>query len=178
MDFWFMKLWIIQFLFDALIFVINLWMRVLWFSKCSNPNTYPMPRWHTKYNIPLLFCMVSSFTKSLTHLVINTLPVVSIITTSIVKARGHGSVAFYQTLLVYSVLVTSLFNMALVLRVEPNGTETLLSYDNAREDLERSGWHLFIEKFKGFNIWVAQEFALTFDGCRAKIGDVKLEVTE
>jgi hypothetical protein len=122
--------------------------------------------------------MVSGFTKSLTRLVINTLPVVSIITASIDKARGHGSVAFYQTLPVYSMLITSPFNMAPVVRVEPNGTQTLLSYDNAREDLERSGWHLFIEKFKGFNLRVAQEFALNFDGCREKIGDVQLEVTE
>jgi hypothetical protein len=68
--------------------------------------------------------------------------------------------------------------MAPVVRIEPNGIQTLLSYDNARDDLERNGWRLFIEKFKGFNLRVAQEFALTFDGCRAKIGDVQLEVTE
>jgi hypothetical protein len=37
---------------------------------------------------------------------------------------------------------------------------------------------LFIEKFKGFNLRVAQEFALTFDGCREKIGDMQLEVTK
>ena len=172
-----MKLWIIQFLFDALTFVIKLWMRALSLSKWSDPSTYPMTRWHMKYSMPLLFCMVSGFTKSLTRLVINTLPVVSIITASIDKVRGHGSVAFYQALPVYSMLITSPFNMAPVVRVEPNGTQTLLSYDNAREDVERSDWHLFIEKFKGFNLWVAQEFSLTFDGCRAKIGDVQLEVT-
>jgi hypothetical protein len=143
-------------------------MRVLWFLKCSDPSTYPMPRWHMKYNMPLLFCMVSGFTKSLTHLVINTLPVVSIITTSIGKARGYGSVAFFQTLPVYSLLITSLFNMAPVVRVEPNGIQTLLSYDNARDDLERNGWHLFIEKFKGFNLRVAQEFALTFRWLQGK----------
>ena len=68
--------------------------------------------------------------------------------------------------------------MAPVVRVEPNGIQTLLSYDNAREDLERNGWHIFIKKFQGFNLQVAQEFALTFDGYREKIGDVKLEVTE
>jgi hypothetical protein len=68
--------------------------------------------------------------------------------------------------------------MAPVVRIEPNGIQTLLSYDNARDDLERNGWHVFIEKFKGFNLRVAQEFALTFDGCREKIGDVQLEVTE
>jgi hypothetical protein len=49
-------------------------------------------------------------------------------------------------------------------------------FDNAREDLERNGWRVFIEKFEGFNLAVAQQFALTFDGCRAKIGDIQLEV--
>ena len=37
---------------------------------------------------------------------------------------------------------------------------------------------MFVEKFEGFNLRVAQEFALTFDGCREKIGDVQLEVNE
>ena len=62
--------------------------------------------------------------------------------------------------------------MAPVVRVELNSVQTLLSYDNAREDLESNGWHLFIETFQGFNLQVAQEFSLTFDGCREKIGDV------
>jgi len=78
----------------------------------------------------------------------------------------------------YSLLITSLFNMDSVVRVEPNGTQTLLSYDNSRKDLERNDWHLFIEKFEGFNLRVTQEFALTFNGCREKIGDMQLEVTE
>ena len=37
---------------------------------------------------------------------------------------------------------------------------------------------MFIKKFQGFNLQVAQEFALTFDDYREKIGDVQLEVTE
>jgi hypothetical protein len=37
--------------------------------------------------------------------------------------------------------------MAPVIRIKPNGIQTLLSYDNAREDLERNGWHVFIKKF-------------------------------
>ena len=68
--------------------------------------------------------------------------------------------------------------MAPMVRIEPNGIQTLLSFDDARDNLERNDWHLFIEKFKGFNLRVAQEFALTFDGCRENIGDVQLEVTE
>jgi hypothetical protein len=68
--------------------------------------------------------------------------------------------------------------MAPVVRVEPNGIQTLLSYDNAREDLERNGWHVFIKKFQGFNLQVAQEFTLSFDGYREKVGDVQLEEVE
>jgi hypothetical protein len=34
------------------------------------------------------------------------------------------------------------------------------------------------EKFDGFNPSVARQFALTFDGCRAKVGDVQLEIDE
>ena len=68
--------------------------------------------------------------------------------------------------------------MAPVVRIEPNGIQTLLLYDDAREDLERNGWHVFIRKFQGFNLQVAQEFALSFDGCREKVGDVKFDVTK
>ena len=68
--------------------------------------------------------------------------------------------------------------MAPIIRVEPNGIQTLLLYDDAREDLERSGWLIFIRKFQGFNLQVSQEFTFSFDGCRDKVGDVQLEVTE
>jgi hypothetical protein len=37
---------------------------------------------------------------------------------------------------------------------------------------------VFIEKFEGFNLAVAQQFALTFDGCRAKFDDIQLELNE
>jgi hypothetical protein len=43
---------------------------------------------------------------------------------------------------------------------------------------ERNGWGVFIEKFEGFNLAVAQQFTLMFDGCRAKIGDVQLDLNE
>jgi hypothetical protein len=68
--------------------------------------------------------------------------------------------------------------MAPIVRVEPNGIQTLLLYDDAREDLESNGWLIFLRKFQGFNLQTAQEFAFSFDGCRAKVGDVQLEVTE
>jgi hypothetical protein len=68
--------------------------------------------------------------------------------------------------------------MAPVVRIEPNGSQTLLLCDDAREDLEGQGWLVFLERFQGFNLQTAQEFTLSFDGCRAKVGDIQLEVTE
>jgi hypothetical protein len=68
--------------------------------------------------------------------------------------------------------------MAPVVRIEPNGSQALLLFDNARKDLEDNGWLVFIQRFEGFNLFVAQQFALTFDGCRAKIGDIQLELNE
>jgi hypothetical protein len=68
--------------------------------------------------------------------------------------------------------------MAPVVRVEPNGNQALLTFDGAYADLEEFGWLLFIWNFDGFNISVAWQFALSFDGCRAKIRDLQLEVTE
>jgi hypothetical protein len=35
-----------------------------------------------------------------------------------------------------------------------------------------------VQRFEGFNLFVAQQFALTFDGCRAKVGDIQLEIDE
>jgi hypothetical protein len=54
----------------------------------------------------------------------------------------------------------------------------LLLFDNARKDLEDSGWLTFVQRFEGFNLFFAQQFTLTFDGCRAKVGDVQLEINE
>jgi hypothetical protein len=44
--------------------------------------------------------------------------------------------------------------------------------------LEENGWLTFVQRFEGFNLVVAQQFALTFDGCRAKVGDIQLEIDE
>jgi hypothetical protein len=68
--------------------------------------------------------------------------------------------------------------MAPVVRAEPNGCQALLTFDGAYSDLEEFGWLPFIRKFDGFNISVARQFALSFDGCRAKVGDLQLEITE
>jgi hypothetical protein len=68
--------------------------------------------------------------------------------------------------------------MAPVVRAEPNGCQALLTFDGAYSDLENHGWLAFIRKFDGYNFTVARQFALSFDGCRAKVGDVQLEITE
>jgi hypothetical protein len=68
--------------------------------------------------------------------------------------------------------------MAPVVRTEPNGCQALLMFDGAYSDLEEFGWLAFIRKFDGYNITVARQFALSFDGCRDKVGDVQLEITE
>jgi hypothetical protein len=68
--------------------------------------------------------------------------------------------------------------MTPVIRAEPNGCKDLLMFDSAYSDLEEFGWLLFIQNFDGFNPCVARQFTLTFDGCRAKVGDVQLEIDE
>jgi hypothetical protein len=68
--------------------------------------------------------------------------------------------------------------MAPIVRAEPNGSQALLTFDGVYADLEEFGWLSFIQKFDGFNIPVARQFALSFDDCRAKIGDLQLEVIE
>jgi hypothetical protein len=68
--------------------------------------------------------------------------------------------------------------MAPVVRAEPNGFQALLIFDGVYNDLEEFGWLPFIRKFDGFNISVARQFALSFDGCRAKVGDLQLEITK
>jgi hypothetical protein len=68
--------------------------------------------------------------------------------------------------------------MAPVVRAEPNGCQALLMFDDAYSDLEEFRWLPFIRKFDGHNLTMAQQFALSFDGCRAKVGDVQLEITE
>jgi hypothetical protein len=62
--------------------------------------------------------------------------------------------------------------MAPVVRIDPNGLQALLSHDDAMDDIVAYGWDGFIRRFEGFNLAVAQVFAQTFDGTRAKIGDL------
>jgi hypothetical protein len=68
--------------------------------------------------------------------------------------------------------------MELVVRIEPNGSQALLLFDNTWKDLQYNGWLTFVQRFEGFNLFFAQQFTLTFDGCRAEIGDIQLEFSE
>jgi hypothetical protein len=68
--------------------------------------------------------------------------------------------------------------MAPIVKAEPNGSQALLKFDGAYANLEEFGWLSFIRKFDGFNIPVARQFTLSFDGCQAKVRDLQLEVTE
>jgi hypothetical protein len=74
--------------------------------------------------------------------------------------------------------VCLIVTMAPVVQIEPNGSQALLAHDDAINDLQAHGWDIFIRKFEGYNLAVAQDFAQTFDGFRAKVGDLQLEVTE
>jgi hypothetical protein len=48
--------------------------------------------------------------------------------------------------------------MAPVVRVEPNGLQAFLTYDDAIDMLSQAGWLGFIQLFRGFNIEVARAF--------------------
>jgi hypothetical protein len=62
--------------------------------------------------------------------------------------------------------------MVIVVRVETNGSQALLLHDDVSEDLKNQGWDMFIKKFQGYNLQVAKEFTLTFDGYGEKVGDI------
>jgi hypothetical protein len=92
--------------------------------------------------------------------------------------RAIGSVFTLSNPLTDYLVDCVLSSMAPVVRIEPNDVQTLLLFDNAHEYLESNGWLFFIQKFKGFNLAVTQQFSLTFDGCRAKVGDIQLELNK
>jgi hypothetical protein len=147
--------------------------------KCLHPYTTHIPRCHFKYNVILLLYMASGFMISFPRMVINASAYhFEMSLHCIEETRDYGSVFFLSKPTSDFHVDSLLLAIAPVVRIEPNGIQTLLSFDNAIDNLERNSWCLFIENFEGFNMRVAQEFALNFDGCRAKIGDVQLEVNE
>jgi hypothetical protein len=64
--------------------------------------------------------------------------------------------------------------MAPMVRIKTNCFQPLLYYDDAIDDLKAHGWDVFLKKFEGYNLQVAQDFSHTFNGFRAKVGDVQL----
>jgi hypothetical protein len=65
-----------------------------------------------------------------------------------------------------------------MVRMEPNGSQALVSHEDTVDDLMAFGWVGFIKLFKDFNLEVAQDFSQKFDGAKAKIRDLQMEVTE
>jgi hypothetical protein len=68
--------------------------------------------------------------------------------------------------------------MAPLVRIEMNGSQVLLSHDDAVKDLKGQVWDTFTKRFEGYNLCMDKEFTQTFDGYREKFGDIQLEVTE
>jgi hypothetical protein len=68
--------------------------------------------------------------------------------------------------------------MAPMVYIELNGCQALISHDDAINDLKAHGWDVFLNKFECYNLQVAKYFAQTFDGFRAKVGDVQLEIID
>ena len=62
--------------------------------------------------------------------------------------------------------------------MESNGSRDLLSNDDNVEDLMDFGWVRFIQLFEGFNLKISRDFPETFDGAKAKICYLQLEVTK
>jgi hypothetical protein len=65
-------------------------------------------------------------------------------------------------------------SMAPMVRIEPNGSQALLSHDDALNNLVEYGWDSFIRRFEGYNLAVAHDFAQLFEGSKANIGDMQL----
>jgi hypothetical protein len=67
-----------------------------------------------------------------------------------------------KTILSYPCYILVAFDMALVIHLESNGCQDLLSHDDAIEDLKRQGWDYFLKIFEGYNLQVEKVFAQTF----------------
>jgi hypothetical protein len=63
-------------------------------------------------------------------------------------------------------------SMASMVRIKPNGSQALLSHDDAMDNIVAHGWDVFIRWFDSFNLAVAQDFTQNFDGTRDKIRDL------
>jgi hypothetical protein len=125
-----------------------------------------------------MFCMVSIHSTTLAHIGINNYLAFQATSACFEKTVGVGPMSTLSNPLTVYPADCVLSPMAPVVRIEPNGTQTMLLFDNAHADLENNGWLVFIQKFEGFNLTIAQQFSLTFDGCKAKVGDIQLELNK
>ena len=64
--------------------------------------------------------------------------------------------------------------MAPVSRLELMGDEYLDAAPECRELVVKVGWLGFLQKFSGFNLAISREFATSFDGMKAQVGDIML----
>jgi hypothetical protein len=83
-----------------------------------------------------------------------------------------------KNILSYPYYIMVAFFMDLVIPLDPNGCKELLSHDDVIKELKIQGWDVFLKRCEGYNLQVAKAFAQTFDGCREKIGDTELDLTE
>ena len=58
------------------------------------------------------------------------------------------------------------------------GDEYLDASLECHELVVKVGWLGFLQKFSGFNLAVSREFATSFDGMKAQVGDIVLQLTE
>jgi len=49
--------------------------------------------------------------------------------------------------------------MDLVVRIEPNGSQALLTHNDAISDIQAHGWDISIRNFEGYNLAFAHAFA-------------------
>ena len=85
--------------------------------------------------------MASIYTIFLTRITLTLLPRISSCLCIVLgKLKENGYVSVLSNPIAKSPVVFLLLDMAPVVRIEPNGVQTLLLFDNAQEDLERNDW--------------------------------------
>jgi len=62
--------------------------------------------------------------------------------------------------------------MALVVRTEPIGGETIETYEEYLALSKKVGWREFIHSFKAPNVELEKQFSYTYNGKSVRVGDV------
>lgn len=66
----------------------------------------------------------------------------------------------------------------MVSRIEPDDCIQADASDSLRLKLQQIGWLTFIRKFHGHNLEMTRQFASTFDGRKAVIGNLELIIDQ